>query len=171
MTKRRSYNTADKAEAMELARRLGATAASEETGIPRGTIATWLHREEPREEPDPEAIREAEESGRLRAIAQVDQLRAKMIGMLDRTAARAIVQLHKLVEMPLGKDEWPSQRIRALVGAIDYMIKNAQLLEGEATDRSEARHEHSYKDDIKGRIDRLAAGVGSREVSEQSDRE
>ncbi len=130
MAKRRAYNAGEKAEAKELAKRVGATSASKELGIPRSTIAVWLHREEPREEPDPEAIREAEESGRLRAIAQVDQLRAKMIGMLDHSTARAIVQLNKLIGMPLSKNEWPSQRIRALVGAIDYMIKNANELGG-----------------------------------------
>ncbi|WP_087483985.1 hypothetical protein [Brachybacterium massiliense] len=44
MADRRTYTPAEKAEALKLYEEQGPTAASEQTGIPKGTIASWAMR-------------------------------------------------------------------------------------------------------------------------------
>jgi len=153
------------------------SSVAEDVGTSKSTIARWVkqHQQQVTERNGTErnAAKKREEAAgqaATRAMAKFEQMQAQLADDLMETATRAREKIREALEHGPGDKEW-AQWLRATVGALDYCIKNAQLLAGEATDRSEARHEHSYKDDLKGRVDRLAAGVRAGAVPGESDRE
>ena len=170
----RHYTRAEKEEALLLAEVIGPTKAGEQLGIPNPTICGWKRKE--KEIDSKIAARETlaqkrQENGErilMRLAQNIEQKQAKLADDLFGTAQLAQQKLNEILNSPTQQSE-DATWMRAVVGALEYAIKNAQLLSGEATNRKESKHEyrHSTKE-LQSRIDRITAQARKREVLESA---
>ncbi len=164
------WTEAQKAEAIAIAEASSIPEASKATGVPTGTIKYW-RTQEPTDQPTPEEKRRAIKEALTRAMAHIEQRQADLADKSFSVAAFALEVVEDLVQRAAAqqhKVDYPAL-IRAVVGVYAQTVEKGQLVSGQATARSEERHEHRHVDyqeareRVLSRVDRLAtngAAVG-----------
>jgi transposase-like protein len=145
----------ERERALIIARELGAAEASRGTGIRAGTIRSWLSRERRRggvapaaQTPRrPQKLRAAHDEVTEEAMARVRSEAAEYVAgrlreVADRLYRMGEQALERIEEMlaAIGATDWDrdlSSGLRALVGAMHYGFRDAQLLAGKPTGRIE----------------------------------
>lgn len=127
---RNNWSAATKQQALEVYAEHGLLAASEATGVPRGTIKSWASRMgvEPATAERVKARRDATVARVERSLAE---RRVVLVAKLGEIAELGVDWAAKMLEQ--GDD----LSMRDVVGAWTRAIHDLQLLSGEATDRSE----------------------------------
>lgn len=127
---RRRYSPDVKARAIELATTIGVPEAEAQTGVPRGTIGSWLTRAGLTNATD-----DAAANARRQAIAVAretwTQRRAELGNRMGEVAAETLEALS--VKVAASR----SREARELAGALAVLVDKAQLLAGDATARVE----------------------------------
>lgn len=170
----KSYTRIEKEEALLLAEVVGPTKAGKQLGIPAPTICGWKRKDKETDkqiEAQETLSKKRQENGErvlMRLAQNIEQKQAKLADDLFGTAQLAQQKLDESLNSSTQTNE-DATWMRAVVGALDYAIKNAQLLSGEATNRKESKHEyrHSTKE-LQSRIDRITAQAREREVLESA---
>jgi hypothetical protein len=116
-------SAADRDRALAILERDGLAAASQQTGIPKGTILGWT------------SSNVVRTSNRQRVAAAVEERVVTMAERRTRLAERLLTVAEQRVEL-LGESPKADSRHLAVVAAI--AIEKSQLLAGEATVRTEA---------------------------------
>ena len=143
------WSQEDKLRALALAQASSAGEASKQTGIPRGTILTWMRAVNQSDQSTnqstlPKTVRdvakEAVESAKAEVrdyiVDQVRQWSSSMMEMSIEAAKQAMVAVQHKPADDTSTADW-ARWLHALVGAMDYGVKNHQLLEGKPTGRQE----------------------------------
>lgn len=170
------YDEATKAKALAIAETAGIRAASEQTGMPIGTIK-WLRAQtNPRQPANPtnrlakkmeplqaaameKAIEEAGDyiAERLKSVAN------QLYALAEKAAGKVSVAISDSSELPKGQKPEPHTTdgaawVRALVGVLAQSVDKAQLLSGKPTGRlgveGKVTERHEY--DITYRIEQYA---------------
>lgn len=143
---RTRYDAATKNRAVALAVEHGPAEAARRTGIKSGTIRVWCTRAGVVTATATENTRAATEAVK----ATAEQRRARLADRLLELAEMSTEAAAKLIG---------EANLRDLVGALDYGIKNSQLLSGLATSRLETNREaiHAAIDELAAQRDELAA--------------
>jgi len=153
-----------KQKALAIAEATTVREASEQTGIPAGTIKRWRKEEranrtsEPNQANHANRTKEEREEAVQEALAEakeyiVDRYKA-LADQLYRLAAKATSKVDIAIsdpdEVPKGKkaefhDRDGAAWVRALVGVMAQSINKAQLLSGKPTARPEVSNKHEYE--------------------------
>jgi len=152
------YSEADKAKALAIAEELGAAEASRATGIPAGTIRSWLHRQQRRNGQKRCNSRPATQrrTPKLKA-AQEDVLERARQEAAEYTAERLKElgdQFYQVANEEGDRDT--AAWLRALVGAMHYGLRDGQLLAGKPTGRTEVHSADEARERLAGKLDELA---------------
>lgn len=143
---RTSYSDEQRAEAVALYREHGAAEAARRTGVNAGTIRSWVSHGGVATE-RAEKTREALDAIQLSTEERRTRLGEKLLALAEKSTDRA--------EALIGE-----ANLRDIVGALDYAIKNAQLLTGAATARTEhtagKEAAHAVADELKARREKAA---------------
>lgn len=123
---RKRYTDEAKAEAIELATTVGRPEAARRTGIPAGTIGSWLTRAG-LSNADPEGRRE-----RIRVAHETWLQRRVELG--NEMGVVAALALSEIPDRIARGDELAAQRLASTMSAL---VDKAQLLSGDATERIE----------------------------------
>lgn len=73
-----------------------------------------------------EAVEDAKADVKERLVEDIEQLSEKMIN----TAEDAVTEVKELIQQGKTEKEYSYQWLKAVVGAMDYLVKNAQFLKG-----------------------------------------
>ncbi|MGB9886741.1 MAG: hypothetical protein ACPLRW_07085 [Moorellales bacterium] len=154
-----------KAKALAIAQELGAAEAARATGIPAGTIRSWLHRMQRNgngggrcnnvaTQRETQKFKALKEEAFSRAIEEaggyiIERLKGLADG-LYAAAEEALREFRTFMARPGEKDRDAAAWLRAVVGAMHYAIQDAQLLSGKPTARPEVVERREY--DITQRI-------------------
>ncbi len=157
------YDEATKQKALAIAESAGPAEASRATGIPAGTIRSWMHRLQRNGSPQRNNPATQRETQKMRALqAQVveqavqeagEYIADRLKGLADglyRLAEEGLQEVRGFMRSSPDPDRDSAAWLRALVGAMHYGIQDAQLLSGKPTARPEAVNRHEY--DITQRI-------------------
>lgn len=149
----------DKLRALAIAEASSAGEASKQTGIPRGTILTWMRAVNQSEDNQsiknqsslPKKVREVAEQAVEEAKAEVkeymiDRVKQVSDGLLELVEL-AKEEAAELIRSGKDPDDSKAQWLRSVVGAIAQGIEKHQLLEGKPTQRSEVKQDVSVNDD------------------------
>lgn len=173
------WSEADREKALAIAQELGAAEASRATGIPAGTIRSWVHRAKRRNGHKARNTRKAATQRRtpkLRraqealAAEAIDRARAeageyiaeRLKAVADRlygAGERALARIEEMLDKvdPTRGDRDLAAYLRSLVGAMHYGFQDAQLLTGKPTQRSEVLSGEDARRLIAERVARLSA--------------
>lgn len=163
---------AEREKAVAIAQELGAAEASKATGIPAGTIRSWLSRTALRNsgmqrntatQRDTQKLREAQQRVMEKAVEEAGQyiterlkgLADRLYGLAEKSVGKIDVAISDAGETPKNKHPETHDRdgaawLRSLVGVLAQSIDKAQLLSGKPTARAEVTDRHVY--DITERI-------------------
>jgi len=167
------YSDADKTKALTIAQELGAAEASRATGIPAGTIRSWLHRTQrrngqkrcngrpatQRRTPKLKAVQEdvlekARQEAAEYTAERLKELTDRLYSVTDRAVARVLEMIDEIE--PRQGDRDTAAWLRALVGAMHYGLQDGQLLAGQPTGRTETLTGKEARERLTGKIDELA---------------
>lgn len=123
-----AYTDDQKANALNLWTEHGACEASRRTGIPRGTISSWAKRAQLA--PPVAAGRTLDATERARQAWALR--RAEMADELGELAAEAITMTREAIA------KRSARNARDGAATVETLVRNAQLLDGHATSRTEA---------------------------------
>lgn len=165
------YNDELKQRAIAIAQTAGPAEASKATGIPAGTIRSWLHRLQRNDKTlqhsatqrPGKKMRQLQEEAVERAVQQAGEYIAERLkGLADNLYSLAEKSIGKIDvaisdpdELPKGKQGEAHDRdgaawLRSLVGVLSQSIDKAQLLSGKPTTRPEVTQRYEY--DVTQRI-------------------
>jgi len=156
----------DKIKALAIAEASSASEASKQTGIPRGTILTWMrqfnqstdsinqsdqsgqsiHVPKKVEQIAEQAIEEAKESVREYVEDRVKQVSDGLLELVEVAKAEAM----RLIQTGQDPDDSKAQWLKAVIGAIAQGTEKHQLLVGKPTQRQAVsgevttKHEQHY---------------------------
>ena len=150
----------DKLRALAIVETSSASEASRQTGIPRGTILGWMQEwksangesinnqstfpKRVREISD-EAMAEAKEEVREYLVDKVKEWSNSIMQMSMKAAERAFEVVQHQPPDDISTVDL-ARWLHALVGAMDYGVKNHQLLEGKATSRAEGELKTTHEE-------------------------
>jgi transposase-like protein len=164
-------DAAEKEKALAIAQELGPAEAARATGIPAGTIRSWLCRLQRNDgtqrnsaaQRNTPKLREAQQRVMEKAVADAGEyITERLKGLADRLyglAEKAVGKIDTAIadpaEAPKGKRPEDHNRdgaawVRSLVGVLAQAIDKAQLLSGKPTARPEVSERHTY--DVTQRI-------------------
>lgn len=166
MATRVKWTEEDKLKALAIAEASSASEASKQTGIPRGTILTWMRQANQSAESinrinqsgqsisvpkkveriAAQAIEEAKESVREYVEDRVKQVADGLLELVDAAKAEALRLIHSGQDPNDSKAQW----LKAVIGAIAQGTEKHQLLVGKPTQRQAVsgevttKHEQHY---------------------------
>jgi transposase-like protein len=144
---RNVYSDEFRAEAVTLSEQIGTLDAAKQLGVRTETLRSWRTRA------GVATLRVEETRAATEAVkVDADQRRARLGERLLELAEKSTERAEELIG---------DANLRDIVGALDYAIKNAQLLTGAATSRTEhtagKEAAHAVADELKARRDKQAA--------------
>lgn len=165
-----AWSEEDKAKALAIANTAGAAEASRATGVPAGTIRSWVHRQvhgPRRKKEDAQAVKKPRANKALRAAADecMDLAKVQAADVVADRIAEVAEGILGAIELSLTKitdtinagpvdGEYSSAWLRALVGVMAQGVEKHQLLLGQPTSRQalegQVTNRHEY--DITQRI-------------------
>lgn len=166
----RKYDMATKEKVLTIARGATIREASEQTGVPEGTIKKWRYLERERNEGNGTAgngtetqKKDPEEIARAEAVTQALAEAKEYIEDAQKARAnRMLIGVDKAVEkideiLSLGKEDWNSDTaifLRSVVGVVSQFVEKAQLLTGKPTShqKESGQVNNRYEYDITQRI-------------------
>jgi transposase-like protein len=175
-----AWSEEDKAKALAIASTAGPAEASRATGVPAGTIRSWVHRERHgprRKKEDARAVGKPRTNKKLKAAADecMDIAKVQAADVVADRIAEVAEGILSAIELSLTKitdtimlgpvdGEYNSAWLRALVGVMAQGVEKHQLLLGQPTSRQalegQVTNRHEY--DI---TQRIIEDPGSRELA------
>lgn len=175
-----AWSEEDKAKALAIASTAGPAEASRATGVPAGTIRSWVHRERHgprRKKEDARAVGKPRTNKKLKAAADecMDIAKVQAADVVADRIAEVAEGILSAIELSLIKitdtinvgpvdGEYNSAWLRALVGVMAQGVEKHQLLLGRPTNRQalegQVTNRHEY--DI---TQRIIEDPGSRELA------
>lgn len=164
------WSEEDKAKALAIANTAGAAEASRATGVPAGTIRSWVHRQvhgPRRKKEDAQAVKKPRANKALRAAAdecmdlakvqaaevvaeRIADVAEKILAMIDLS----VDTITNTIEAGPAEGEYKAAWLRSLVGVMAQGVEKHQLLLGQPTSRQalegQVTNRHEY--DITQRI-------------------
>lgn len=159
----------DRTKALTIAQTAGAAEASRATGIPAGTIRSWMYREVhgSRKKENAQAVKEPRTSKKMRDAAAecMEQAKAQAANIVAQRITAIADRMLGVIELSVEKiedtinkgpmkDEFRSAWLRSLIGAMAQGVEKHQLLLGQPTSRQalEGQVTNRYEYDITQRI-------------------
>jgi len=175
-----AWSEEDRAKALAIASTAGPAEASRATGVPAGTIRSWVHRERHgprRKKEDARAVTKPRTNKALRAAADecMDLAKVQAAEVVADRIADVAEGILSAIELSLSKitdtimlgpvdGEFRSSWLRALVGVVAQGVEKHQLRLGQPTSRQalegQVTNRHEY--DI---TQRIIEDPGSRELA------
>ena len=157
-----TWTEEQKQKVLAIAEAAGAAEAERATGIPAGTIRSWIHRLQRNgnsqsitaTQRNTKKLGELQQRIMQQAIAEageyiVNRLKS-LANELYGLAEDGVKETRAYMKAPGTKDRDSAAWLRSVVGAMHYGIQDAQLLSGKPTARPEVTNRHEY--DITQRI-------------------
>ena len=165
----RNWSEQEKLEAITLAQAIGPAGASQQLGISKNTLKSWVQRMRARGAGAPSASPDApKKTAELAAEATqraVEQVAGQIAPMVSKTATRildlvgvALEAIDATIDRGPNPDESNAGWLRSLVGVVAQGIEKHQLLTGQPTLREahEGQVTQRYEYDIEARVEQYA---------------